>query len=811
MNKSLRSLALRLRASLPLNTRLAALCLLALLVCSAGLSSAVSGQDKTALRQEVDRALRSYDVLSLDTREVLDRVRQTQTLSLPTSAGTFDLVLTPHDILAPNYRATATGDGGVVRELARPAVSTYKGTVRGMKGAQARLTIDGETVEGMIITPAQNYFIEPASKFSPSAGKGDFVFYAESDVVEEKFGDCGVTMAEEVAAQAQRMEAGKGGAAFAKGGDDQELFGPSYQVELATEADFEYFQAFGSAFAANQNIITIINQVNGIYETQIGLRFFITHQHVWETANDPYTTDAPGGLLDQFEAHWNNNFGNIARDLAHLWTGKDLGASTTTTDDDSTIGIASQPGLNCANGSGAYGLSQNITNGSNQRRSLLTAHEIGHNINAAHTNGVTECDNTIMSPSLGTITQPSFCQLSRDQITDHSIQNISCLVSLVAPGCSYALSSSVQSFPAAGGGGSFNVSATGGCNWGVAEGANWITVTAGDSGSGSGAVSYTVAPNTGGPRAARINVAGQILTVTQQASAACGSTPVATGQTLNGTLGSPDCRSGQTGRVNAFIDIYTFGASAGQQARIVMNAPTPPPAGLDTYLYLYGPDGALIAENDDIVLGEQTNSRIPDNATGFLTLPATGIYTIVATSYDNDDTGAYTLALTGNAQPPVASTVQFSASSATVTEGTDRRVDITVTRAGDSSQAASVDYATSNVTASDRSDYLAAYGTLRWAAGDGSPKTFSVFIVDDVYGNTTTNGQSDSAVETFNVTLSNPASATLGATAQMQVSIANNETADGANPVKAATFSPAFFVRQHYLDFFNREPDASGL
>jgi hypothetical protein len=34
---------------------------------------------------------------------------------------------------------------------------------------------------------------------------------------------------------------------------------------------------------------------------------------------------------------------------------------------------------------------------------------------------------------------------------------------------------------------------------------------------------------------------------------------------------------------------------------------------------------------------------------------------------------------------------------------------------------------------------------------------------------------------------------------------------DGANPVKNASFNNDFFVRQHYLDFLNREPDSGGL
>ncbi|HEX7956734.1 MAG TPA: DUF4214 domain-containing protein, partial [Pyrinomonadaceae bacterium] len=41
--------------------------------------------------------------------------------------------------------------------------------------------------------------------------------------------------------------------------------------------------------------------------------------------------------------------------------------------------------------------------------------------------------------------------------------------------------------------------------------------------------------------------------------------------------------------------------------------------------------------------------------------------------------------------------------------------------------------------------------------------------------------------------------------------INDNDSADGANPVAwPAGFNAAFFVRQHYLDFLNREPDPPG-
>jgi hypothetical protein len=59
----------------------------------------------------------------------------------------------------------------------------------------------------------------------------------------------------------------------------------------------------------------------------------------------------------------------------------------------------------------------------------------------------------------------------------------------------------------------------------------------------------------------------------------------------------------------------------------------------------------VIDSNDDIVLGSQTDSRIPctspcNGTAGLRTLPQTGTYIIIATSFASGDTGAYTLTLT---------------------------------------------------------------------------------------------------------------------------------------------------------------------
>src|SRR2546426_9012548 len=145
---------------------------------------------------------------------------------------------------------------------------------------------------------------------------------------------------------------------------------------------------------------------------------------------------------------------------------------------------------------------------------------------------------------------------------------------------------------------------------------------------------------------------------------------------------------------------------------------------------------------------------------------------------------------------PTPNVVQFSSSNYGVVEACTT-VTITVNRIGDTSGAASVDYFTSDVTASERRDYITAIGTLRFAAGETS-KSFVVLINDDSYveGN-----------ETFNVNLRNPSGATLGAPAIATVTIIDNPTEPSTNVID----DPSDFVCQHYHDFLNRTPDADGL
>ena len=77
------------------------------------------------------------------------------------------------------------------------------------------------------------------------------------------------------------------------------------------------------------------------------------------------------------------------------------------------------------------------------------------------------------------------------------------------------------------------------------------------------------------------------------------------------------------------------------------------------------------------------------------------------------------------------SSVAFSTSSVDTAENSGS-ISLTVIRAGDLSLPAQVDYATVDGTASDRSDYTAAFGTLHYEPGETS-RTIEVFITNDVF------------------------------------------------------------------------------
>ncbi|MGI9068613.1 MAG: Calx-beta domain-containing protein, partial [Pyrinomonadaceae bacterium] len=224
--------------------------------------------------------------------------------------------------------------------------------------------------------------------------------------------------------------------------------------------------------------------------------------------------------------------------------------------------------------------------------------------------------------------------------------------------------------------------------------------------------------------------------------------------------------------------------------------------------------GALFKNNGTTAINNGNFITFAEGNAGLKFTPGTsnGSFTVQASTSASDaglGGGTVTATITVN---PLGGVIRFSTGNYSVAEGAGFRV-ITVERSGDASQAATVDYASSDHSnpadfipctspgaglASSRCDFTTALGTLRFAAGETS-KTFNVLISQDNYAEGT---------EKLDLTLSNPtAGAVFGVPSTAVLSITDDLTEPATNPVDTS----GEFVRSQYHDFLNREPDAPGL
>ena len=385
-------------------------CWLSILLLSA-LGISVSPHKALTRTAEVSRALSpflsNYEVLHLEPGEIERQVRTTGELRFRFNETDFYFNLEPHDMRSPNYRAVETGPGGVRRTLLPQPVHTFKGVLAGREDTRGRFNLTDGGVEGVVFAPEGWYFVEPLQNLLPTASVGEMVVYRDADIKSNEFLKCSVPLPkrlqrgmEQLAAQVEANPAAK------------------YEVEVATEADYEYVREWRGSENANREIQGILNQVDEIYQRELLLQIRISFQHTWASEDDPYFTTNKGNALDEFGAYWNANFADKHNyDLAHMWTGRP-----------ELAGGSARIRVLCTNRSRSYGFSQLTWRGPSKY--FLTAHEIGHNLGGTHvdqaTSPVAGCAGTIMDGG-GAYSRLTFCEFSRRQITSRIALNNTCL------------------------------------------------------------------------------------------------------------------------------------------------------------------------------------------------------------------------------------------------------------------------------------------------------------------------------------------------------------------------------------------------
>src|SRR5438093_3965664 len=171
---------------------------------------------------------------------------------------------------------------------------------------------------------------------------------------------------------------------------------------------------------------------------------------------------------------------------------------------------------------------------------------------------------------------------------------------------------------------------------------------------------------------------------------------------------------------------------------------------------------AIPIVKDTLDESDETVNLTLSNPTGGATLgtPDTAVLTVI----DNDSGGV----------------LQFSSATYSVSEGVlSGKAVIKVTRSGGGASGVTVNYSTSDGTATAGSDYAATSGTLTFGAGVTS-KTFAIPIVKDTL---------DESDETVNLTLSNPTGgATLGTPDTAVLTIIDNDSG-GVLQFSSATYT----------------------
>jgi len=178
-------------------------------------------------------------------------------------------------------------------------------------------------------------------------------------------------------------------------------------VTISTYADAEWRQIHGEN--SNANILAIINEAEAIYNNQLGIRFRVVSQEIFDSNIDT----SPGKILGNFRQTFT---GTTTANIKHLFTGKDM--------DGSTIGIAFV-GAVCYSPEYAYGVSQYY----GALTSNIFAHEIGHNFNAQHDYAGY---GTLMYPSIS-FGPSQFSEASLSQINSFLSYFGSCLSTEMLP------------------------------------------------------------------------------------------------------------------------------------------------------------------------------------------------------------------------------------------------------------------------------------------------------------------------------------------------------------------------------------------
>ncbi len=323
------------------------------------------------------------------------------TFTLPTPDGgteRFRVVQSP--VMAP----------GLARQF--PGIKTFLGKSLAPGSALARIDYTPKGFHAMVLKGAQTYFIDPYYHNYPH--QAHQVYYRR-DLTEREDFVCAINHEHGLGAAPRSGSTVVG----------EEL--RTYRLAVAATGEYTQFHGgtVGDAIAA---IVTTMNRVNGLYETDVSARMILidSNQQIIYTnpSSDPYN-GGPGDHLGQNQINLDTTIGNGSYDIGHVFHRTGGG------------GVAFYQSL-CDDNTKAGGFTSGSSPVGDPFDVDYVAHEIGHQFGASHTQN-NDCNrvpqtamepgsaSTIMGyagicpPNLQNNSDPYFHAVSQQEMFEHTI------------------------------------------------------------------------------------------------------------------------------------------------------------------------------------------------------------------------------------------------------------------------------------------------------------------------------------------------------------------------------------------------------
>ena len=337
-------------------------------------------------------------------------------VSVPLQDRTVTVVVDKASNRGDRFRVMVDRGNGVLERAPDPAIRTYQGAVEGQPGSRAAFSLlplgpNGEhVISGMVHeADGRSWAIQPMSELVDATVRvpaGTHVSFASEDSFTDgggcALGRPGFPIEAFRAERLGGLADVKGRRGGSGGGDEGGIAGTTpWQVEIACDTDFEFFQRNSSQVTTTVNDMELIlNNVNVVYDRDVNIVFEIGTMVVRATSSDPYTATTMDGRLTEFRSTWATAPENgIFRDISHLFSGFAYSGSAA-----GTLGIAYLGGV-CSPVSqiqyGAVQGRQSFTTTNVNNRIALSAHELGHNWDATHCDSAGAANCNIMCSGLG--------------------------------------------------------------------------------------------------------------------------------------------------------------------------------------------------------------------------------------------------------------------------------------------------------------------------------------------------------------------------------------------------------------------------